>query len=95
LGVLGNGRRRCVWGKKRSKPPVDCAETLKRLLCLHQGALLLSSPVASPTPALIKALPHSAGRARLVTMKPTRGHNARMPLDLGHHPPRQQARAER
>jgi hypothetical protein len=31
LGVLGNGKRRCVWGKRRSKPPVDSAETLKRV----------------------------------------------------------------
>jgi hypothetical protein len=27
LGVLGKGKRRSVWGKRRSKPPVDCAET--------------------------------------------------------------------
>jgi hypothetical protein len=25
LGVLGSGKSRSVWGKRRSKPPVDCA----------------------------------------------------------------------
>ncbi len=31
MAVLGNGERRSMWGKRRSKPPVDCAETLKRV----------------------------------------------------------------
>jgi hypothetical protein len=64
LGVFGNGKSRSVWGKRRSKPPVDCSEPLKRAAFPASRRTLPSSPVTLSDPHLTRAPHAGAGGAR-------------------------------